>query len=542
MGPVASAITLLKEPRLHLLSKQPFELRDPSGDAAVTIALDKPLENALRADQIGFQIGAHLEHAHVTGIVAGRDMNEGTLDLTADKDGLTLKGQANLAAVPVSATGSMDFNPGPPNQVLERIAVTGRADAAKLAASGMDVTGVLGAGQIGMTAVVTERRGGDGSVALSADLAGAALRIKPLGWSKPADLPSRASALVLLSHDRVTAVTQIAAEADDLSLAASADCPDGSVRTLSIDHAIIGRSDLHGVVRLPAGQPADVILSGKQIDLSAQLQGPSEHPGEKPADPPDGTLHAQFDTALLANGQRAQNVSLQAAAAGGRTRSLALTGSLGTGAAFSAHIAPENGKRHLSLAAADAGAFLAGSGLTHAVRSGRLTVGGDYDDTTADHRLTGTIELDDARLADAPILAKLLQGMTLYGLADLLSGPGMGVTRTVLPFTYDHRQLRITEGRLFSSSVGLTVKGLVDMSASRLALSGTIVPAYVINSMFGRIPYVGKLFSPEAGGGLFAALYTVDGPFGDASVTVNPLSVLTPGFLRDLFDIGSGGR
>jgi hypothetical protein len=128
--------------------------------------------------------------------------------------------------------------------------------------------------------------------------------------------------------------------------------------------------------------------------------------------------------------------------------------------------------------------------------------------------------------------------MTLYGLADLLRGPGMGVTRTLLPFTYDHRQLRIADGRLFSSSVGLTVKGLVDLSANRLALSGTIVPAYVINSMLGRIPYVGKLFSPEAGGGLFAARYTVDGPFGDASVTVNPLSVLTPGFLRDLFDIG----
>jgi hypothetical protein len=444
--------------------------------------------------------------------------------------------------MPVSATGSMDFNPGPPNQVLQRIAVTGRADAAKLAASGVDVTGVLGAGQVGLTAVVTERRSGEGSVALSADLAGAALRLKALGWSKDAGQPSRASAVVLLSHDRVTAVTPILAEADDLSLAGSADCPDGAVRTITIDHARIGRSDLHGVVRLPAGQPADVTLAGKQIDLSAQLQAPAEHPGEKPADPPDGTLRAQFDTALLANGQRAQNVSLQAVAAGGWTRSLALTGSLATGGAFSAHIVPADGKRHLSVDAADAGAFLAGSGLTHAVRSGRLAVGGDYDDTAPDHRLTGTIELDDARFADAPILAKLLQGVTLYGLADLLRGPGMGVTRTLLPFTYDHRQLRIVDGRLFSSSVGLTVKGLVDLSANRLALSGTIVPAYVVNSMLGRIPYVGKLFSPEAGGGLFAARYTVDGPFGDASVTVNALSVLTPGFLRDLFDIGGAGR
>ncbi len=70
-------------------------------------------------------------------------------------------------------------------------------------------------------------------------------------------------------------------------------------------------------------------------------------------------------------------------------------------------------------------------------------------------------------------------------------------------------------------------------------MTGTVVPAYALNSALGRIPVVGPIFSPEKGGGLFAARYSVDGPFGDASVSVNPLSVLTPGFLRGLFDIGS---
>jgi hypothetical protein len=55
--------------------------------------------------------------------------------------------------------------------------------------------------------------------------------------------------------------------------------------------------------------------------------------------------------------------------------------------------------------------------------------------------------------------------------------------------------------------------------------------------MLGSIPLVGKLFSPETGGGLFAARYTVRGPLEDPTVFVNPLSALTPGFLREIFGI-----
>ncbi|MBC7801846.1 MAG: hypothetical protein H7Z10_14595, partial [Gemmatimonadaceae bacterium] len=64
-----------------------------------------------------------------------------------------------------------------------------------------------------------------------------------------------------------------------------------------------------------------------------------------------------------------------------------------------------------------------------------------------------------------------------------------------------------------------------------------IVPAHFFNSLLGDIPLIGRLFSPEAGGGLFAATYSVRGPVNDPQVAVNPLSALTPGFLRGLFRI-----
>ena len=97
--------------------------------------------------------------------------------------------------------------------------------------------------------------------------------------------------------------------------------------------------------------------------------------------------------------------------------------------------------------------------------------------------------------------------------------------------------LELTEARAFSASLGLTVRGRIDQRRGVLDLQGTVVPAYVLNSLLGRIPVLGKLFSAERGGGLVAVNYTLRGPIANPSVSVNPLSALTPGFLRGLFHI-----
>ena len=171
------------------------------------------------------------------------------------------------------------------------------------------------------------------------------------------------------------------------------------------------------------------------------------------------------------------------------------------------------------------------------MQGGRLKVTGTYDDTVADHPLSGTAEISDFRIQGAPALGRLLQAMTLYGLVDVMRGPGLGFSRLVAPFRLTREVLALTEARAFSPSLGLTVKGQIDLARERLDLQGTIVPAYFFNSLLGNLPVVGRLFSPEEGGGLFAASYSIRGPTQDPEVAVNPLSVLTPGFLRGVFGI-----
>ena len=65
-------------------------------------------------------------------------------------------------------------------------------------------------------------------------------------------------------------------------------------------------------------------------------------------------------------------------------------------------------------------------------------------------------------------------------------------------------------------------------------MQGTLVPAYTLNSVLGNIPLLGNLLVGKEGEGIFAMTYGVDGPIGEPTVTVNPLSALAPGFLRSI--------
>jgi hypothetical protein len=116
----------------------------------------------------------------------------------------------------------------------------------------------------------------------------------------------------------------------------------------------------------------------------------------------------------------------------------------------------------------------------------------------------------------------------------------MGFSQLVAPFRLSDDVLELDDARAYSPSLGMTAKGKIDLAGDACDVQGTIVPAYFFNSLLGGIPLLGRLFSPERGGGLFAATYALSGSCDDPAVSVNPLAALTPGFLRGLFGIFQG--
>jgi len=543
-GPVLSALTLLSEPRLHLLSTHPIGLKIGGGSATATLDFQFPLENKLSIDDVAIHADARLSHIRLPDVAAGRDLEDGTCDLAINKEGLTLKGQGSFASIPVTFDGTMDFKSGPPEQVVQKINVSGQPDATQIDAVGLPVAGVL-TGPIPVHAVVTEHRGGDNSIALTGDLSAATISIASLVWTKPAAASANASVTVLMSHGQITKVNRIIVRGDGLSVAGSADFNDGHIRSVRLETLRLGRTQGHGTVHFSSNDPISIVLQGEQIDLEPKLTekttGTDRSQVAQPTTPA-WTLDARFDHALLANKEQADNLLVKATGSGDQIGLVDAIGSTRDSNGFSVRIEPLEGKRRLTIDAKDAGSFLRGMDVLRTMRSGHLTLNGVFDQSLGLHPLSGTAFIKDVDVRNSPVLGKLLQAITVYGLIDALKGPEMNFSRVMVPFQYLGDHLDIDQAQADNPSLGLTAKGRIDFSTGRTAIGGTIVPAYFFNSMLGRLPLIGKLFSPENGGGIFALRFGLNGSIDDPTVSLNPVSALTPGFLREIFSVFDQGQ
>ena len=538
-GPLADFIALLKDPRLRLLSKHPVDLREPSGDAIVSLKVKLPLENKMTMEDVDIGVTAHLRQGHLTGVAAGRDLDKAELDIVANKDQMTLKGNGLLGGIAATIDGTMNFQAGKPQDVIQRIAVAGKPTARQLAAVGLDA-GALLSGEVPVSAVWSQRRAGDAEVALEADLTGGIVTVGPLAWHKPAGTALKMSAKLRLAGDRMTGIDAIAADGANLSVRGSAEMAGGRLSMLRLDRVALGRTNFSATVRMPAGGPIAAVLTGASLDVSAKLAEKTPPRDRTKPEPPLGpawTVTGHFGRVLLANDVVAANVDVEAGHDGRVLSRLRLDGATQPAGTFNATVAADRGGRRVTAAAADAGAFLRGLDMVRTMQGGTLSLIGSFDDSNDAHALSGTAEIADFRVRNAPALGQLLQAMTLYGLVDVVRGPGLAFARLTAPFVLSDEDLELKEARAFSPSLGMTAKGHLNLSAETVALEGTVVPAYFFNSMLGKIPFVGGLFRNEEGGGLFAAQYAIRGPLANPSVMVNPLTMLTPGFLRGVFGI-----
>lgn len=533
-GGVADTLALLRHPRLKLLDRQKVELRNPGGSVTGRVALSFPLVVNLNADQLDVHATARTTDLRLAGIAAGRDLERGAMQLDVTQDGLKATGTATVGGIPGQLAVELDFRKGPPSEVILKVAATGRATAQQLGAAGLDVSWIMDRGQVALDGTYTMRRDDKQELRARMDLRAATL--SGLGWSKAAGVAGQASARLAIQGDRLVSIEEIKAEAPGLIVLGRSDVADGQPSLLLLDRIVIGRTRAAGEVRLPArkGGTVRATVSGDVLDLSAQLERKS---GSARVDSPGTpwTADVVFDRVLLGDNRGLVNVAASAESDGRRIRSAKVES--GGREQVRASIVPRAGGRQLTVRAADAGSLLRAFDVTDALVGGRLSLDARYEDGRAESSLSGTAELTWFGIREAEVIGKVLQAATLYGIVDALRGPGLFFDRLVAPFRYADDVLELRNARAFSASLGVTAKGRLDTARRTADIEGTIVPAYVINSALGRLPLVGRMFSPEQGGGLVSVTYALRGKLDDPTIVVNPLSVLTPGILRRLFDI-----
>ncbi len=150
---------------------------------------------------------------------------------------------------------------------------------------------------------------------------------------------------------------------------------------------------------------------------------------------------------------------------------------------------------------------------------------------------SGRFWLKDFALVNAPLLANLLSFTSFSSAIDTLKGEGITFEKARGTFIKNKSTLEIQDLQAKGGAFGLTSKGTYNTDTNDIAFNGSLIPAYTLNTFVSHIPVFGKALAGGEGEGLIATRYSMKGKSHEPKISVNPLSTLTPGFLRNFWKI-----
>ena len=141
------------------------------------------------------------------------------------------------------------------------------------------------------------------------------------------------------------------------------------------------------------------------------------------------------------------------------------------------------------------------------------------------------LKIDNFKVQEVPVLARLLTLASLQGIADLLTGEGIRFTDFEMKFTNKKGLMTIDEMYAIGPAISVLMDGYIE-TKKLISLRGTLVPATTINRTIASIPLIGKiLVGKKTGEGVFGVSFKIKGPPKNLKTTVNPVKTLTPRFI-----------
>ena len=473
-------------------------------------------------------------------LIGKEGLSDATVRLDADpKTGLRVKGEGRI----YGAATTIELHRPPSGAGEAVIALT--LDEAARARAGLANPGLKGPVSARITSTLAS--GDKARASVDLDLGRAAIEGLVPGFAKPAGRPARAT-LNVVQRDGGVTLDNIAFEGGGATLRGSVELDrEGDFASAKLAQVKLSPGDDMRVDVQQSGDLLKVVARGANLDarpflkwLSAPSTGAAEPAGK-------GGLDLELHSTILTgqNSQAVTGAEFHLLRRAGQVRRMTLSGRLGRQPLTIATTAMD-GAPHFVIHAGDAGASLLFMDLYRRMAGGRL----DANLVVQGSRLDGYATVHDFTVREDPAIRKL----AVEGLASQKREEGAGGGADAQPFdpsAMSFRKLEATftktgnivevrDGSMFGPTLGATVGGTVDFSRDQVNLSGTFVPLFGVNNLFSQLPVLGPLLGGGRHEGLVGLSYRITGSAANPVLNVNPLSVLAPGFLRQIFGAFDG--
>jgi hypothetical protein len=539
-GGLQDVLKLVDQKPLNYPTRFGIDIAQTKGSAALDIGVKLPTRHDLKVDDVSIDVKAVTTDFAIA--LGDRvKLVDGAVNFAIDNTKLHAGGTAMLADSRLTLDWTEDFRTNDP--VTTRVQVKGVLDNGGREMLNLPSSFLKGPANV--TGTLTGHRGQLLSADMTLDLAPATLSLDLIGLDKPVGFPT--SAHVTASFGPQSTIRSGTVKVSGPGVAANGSAnfdKDGHMTQLAFPLVHFGAIDdfAFTMTRGPGG--TDIAIRGHSLDgtkLGGHGASGSSGKDDTTLDGPF-RLSARLDKLTLRDGVAVAPLAVDVSGVGDRPSSLSVNGTLGK-SPVTADMVQGDAGRTLKFQTNDLGLLAKGLFGFPSIRGGKVDLtamlpgrAGDPPKDAAAPDYQGKLTLKDFKVVNQPFLARLFTAGSLDGLMNLMQGQGIAVDTLEAPFSSRNGVIDIKGARATGPAIGLTADGYIDRPKNAIALKGTLAPLFMLNNVLGHIPVIGDVIVGKQGEGIFGVTYSVHGNADQPDIDENPLSILTPGILRRIFE------
>jgi len=551
-GQIRDVMRAINKPPLNAVRNIDFDFDRLIGDAYVEAHLNLAVLAPPKDRKLIYKVSGRTRDVMVDGKLGPYRLSKARGFIDIDNDGLSVMGRAHINGVDGGFSWVQPF--GSAEAKNAKLAVHGNFSPQAIADLGQLWAGLRLRGDPHINLLINGPVQKPDNFRLFADLKTAELSLYPMAYQKAAGTAGHIEAVINNDDEGQVSTIDAALVIDDTKITDVSLALDGDLLTsFKMTPMDLGRDrNVQASVALD-GKTRMVTLTADSFDVSRLFASGNREVTYK-AEPfemlpflgDEAVMDVQFNRVLGNNKVEMDRTQMRVLRKNGLHEELDFQGVFADGSDMVMSIDRDNPVRRRFLIQAErAGNIFRLFDWASEMYGGNLVMNGTLFDTDfvgskGRRDIEGRMRMTGFRARNVPVLASMLSLASLTGIADTLSGDGIKFDKAQGNFWLPDGRLTIDDGRMNGAAVGLTLQGDYDIGRGDVDIGGTLVPAYTLNSFFGKIPIVGPVLGGRRGEGIIGIGYRVAGENGKANVLVNPLSVLTPGVFRRIFELGIG--
>ncbi len=504
-----------------------------SGSASGKIDLLIPIENNLKYNDVDIKISANFKDALLPAFINGKNISANSLEFALDKYNINVKGDSLINNIPAQIDLYKNFSPNASYDT--KLKLQGSFSPAELKELGVDGIPFV-AGKMGLDVNIIQKND-QTTISGLADLSQSTVIIKDLGFEKNTGKKSNLVFNLIKTGKENIIIDNFKLSGDGTSISGNAqyNLALNNLSELIISNAKYGNNNFTASYKSSGNE--DVLeINGAGLDLSnAQISEWFKHNTGKIKK--SFSFNVNLTKLYMKNSEVLKDFKSNFSCSPEICKKGSLSAKLRDENFINISLKDVNNRSTLLVESDNAGAVINALNISKNITDGYISINSTIARRATTTITQGTVKILNFTAVKTPLLGKILTLASFKGFEDLLNNQGISFKKFEAPFIMEKGLITITNAKSSGASIGITAEGTINTTLDEIDLRGVIVPAYAVNNVFGKIPFVGNIIIGKENEGIIATKYSIKGPYDDAKINVNPLSILTPGFLRNIFDI-----